>query len=89
MVRPNSRALMTFSMYFLISTTGVKCDVQHNKMPQSSCELHESGGGEATLFSRGYTKFYLHFLYFSYNFDKISYRDVHKNLPSFVKIGAV
>jgi len=79
---------MNFSMYFHIPT-GVNCDVKHTTMPQSSCGLHESGAGEATLFSRGYTKFYLHFLYFSYNFDKISYRCVHKNLLSFVKIGAV
>jgi hypothetical protein len=76
MVRPNLRALMNFSMYsyFHISTTGVKCDVKHNTMPQSSCGLHESGAEEATQFSRGYMKFCLHFLYFSYKFDKINYR---------------
>jgi hypothetical protein len=59
-------------------------------MPQSSCVLNESGAGEATLFSMGYEKLYLHFFkYFSCNFDKISYRDVHKYLLNFVKIGAV
>jgi len=63
MVRPNSRALVNFSMYFHIST-GVNCDVKHNTMPQNSCGLHESGAGGSTLFSTGYTKFYLHFYIF-------------------------
>jgi len=56
MARPNS-------IYFHIST-GVNCDVKHKAMPQSSCGLDESGAGESTLFSRGYTKFYQHFYIF-------------------------
>ena len=61
MVRPNLRALLNSSMYIHISMNGVKCDVKHNTMPQISCGLHESGVGEATLFSMGYTKFYPYF----------------------------
>jgi hypothetical protein len=38
-------------------------------------------------FSQGAQEILLAFLYFSYNFDKISYRDAHKHLLSFVKNG--
>jgi hypothetical protein len=64
MVRLNLRELKNLSMYFHISTAGVKCDVKQNTTPESSCGFHDSGAGEAPLFSRGYTKFYLHFFYF-------------------------
>jgi hypothetical protein len=86
MVRPNLRALMNFSVHSHISTTGVKCDVKHNTMPQSSCGLN--GGGEATFFSRGYMKFYLNFLYILTILIKLA-TDMSTKIYCFVKIGAV